>query len=132
VPIGAPSFITSTWGTLVSFLHTIVPPAGTCTGFGLNAPLPADPTMLTAVLVEAGACGGGFEVEGPVGVDGPPPAAPPPQLTAQSTTSDKIIERTNIFFMTSAKAKRVPPSSANFGANLQEFRAGVSLDLPWP
>jgi len=75
VPIDRPSFITSTWLTDVLFVHTILPEVA-CTGFGLNAPLPEELTMLTvtdgvlgAGVLGAGVVGAGVEVEGEVGAE---------------------------------------------------------------
>jgi hypothetical protein len=51
VAIGRPSLITSTCESPVEFLQVIDPPLGTCTGLGLNAPLPDELTMLTVLLV---------------------------------------------------------------------------------
>ena len=49
--MGVPSFMISTCDAPLEFLHVIDPPLGTSTGFGLNAPLPDELTMLTVVLV---------------------------------------------------------------------------------
>ena len=69
VPIAAPSFMTSTCEAFVVFRHSMVPPAGTWTGFGLNAPLPEEETMVMVVPAEVCVCGGGV-VEPPVELDG--------------------------------------------------------------
>ena len=46
-----PSFMTSTCEFPVEFVQVIDPPLGTSTGLGLNAPLPAELTMLTVLAV---------------------------------------------------------------------------------
>jgi hypothetical protein len=73
VAIGLPSLITSTCESPVEFLQVIDPPLGTCTGFGLNAPLPEELTMLTVLPVAVGA---GDGLVG-AGVLLPPPPLPP-------------------------------------------------------
>jgi hypothetical protein len=120
--------MTSTCPTLVAFLQTIVPPPGTWAGFGLNAPLPEELTMLIVVL--AGAWGGGAGVdgsdgeEGLVGAEGV--AAPPPQLIAHSTINDTTMERRSVFVMTGRKAKPVPRKDESSGADMQgAVRAGA-------
>jgi hypothetical protein len=97
VPIDRPSFITSTWVTDVSFFHTMLPVVA-CTGLGLNAPLPAELTMLTvtegvvlgAGVLGAGVLGAGVDVEGEVGAEYEPP---PPHPIAHNAVTHKIIAR---------------------------------------
>jgi hypothetical protein len=43
--------MTSTWEFPVELVQVIDPPLGTSTGLGLNAPLPAELTMLTVLAV---------------------------------------------------------------------------------
>src|SRR5688572_10371266 len=100
--MGVPLFITSTCVSLVRFLQTMASPLRACTGLGLNAPLPAELTMLTVVLV-----GAGGDAEGAVGVEVLDPPPPLPPQASVDRAPDTMIER-RILFMWGADAKPMP------------------------
>jgi hypothetical protein len=105
--MGVPSFITSTCVSLVAFLHTMDPPLGACTGLGLNAPLPAELTMFTVVVI-----GAEGDAEGAVGVEVLTPPPPLPPHASADREPDAMIAR-RVLFMNGVRRKADAAQNAN-------------------